>query len=42
MTKSVTKIQDKDTLKRLSVVQSTEDPTKFGVVLLNPDGSRIR
>lgn len=42
MTKSATRIQDKDTQKRLSVVQSTEDPTKYGVVLLNPDGSRIR
>jgi len=42
MTKSATRIQDKDTQKRASVVQSTEDPTKYGVVLLNPDGSRIR
>lgn len=42
MTKSVTKIQDKDSLKRLSVVRSTEDPTKYGIVILNPDGSRIR
>lgn len=42
MTKSVTKIQDKDSRKRLSVVQSTEDPTKYGVVILNPDGSKIR
>lgn len=42
MTKSVTKIQDKDTTRRLSVVRSTEDPTKYGVVILNPDGSRIR
>ena len=29
MTKSATRIQDKDTQKRLSVVQSTEDPTKY-------------
>ena len=42
MTKSVTKIQDKDTKRRLSVVRSTEDPTKYWVVILNPDGSRIR
>lgn len=42
MTKSVTKIQDKDTTRRLSVVRSTEDPTKYWVVILNPDGSRIR
>lgn len=42
MTKSATRIQDKDTQKRLSVVQSTEDPTKYWVVILNPDGSRIR
>ena len=42
MTKSVTKIQDKDTRKRLSVVRSTEDPTKYGVVILNPDGSKIK
>lgn len=42
MTKSATRIQDKDTQKRASVVQSTEDPTKYGVVLLNPDGSRIK
>ena len=42
MTKSVTKIQDKDTRKRLSVVQSQEDPTKYGVVILNPDGSKIK
>lgn len=42
MTKSVTKIQDKDTTRRLSVVRSTEDPTKYGVVILNPDGSKIR
>lgn len=42
MTKSATRIQDKDTQKRLSVVQSTEDPTKYWVVILNPDGSKIR
>lgn len=42
MTKSVTKIQDKDSLKRLSVVRSTEDPTKYWIVILNPDGSKIR
>jgi hypothetical protein len=42
MTKSVTKIQDKDTRKRLSVVRSKEDPTKYWVVILNPDWSRIR
>lgn len=42
MTKSVTKIQDKDTTRRLSVVRSTEDPTKYWVVILNPDGSRIK
>lgn len=42
MTKSVTKVQDKDTSKRLSVVRSTEDPTKYWVVILNPDGSKIR
>ena len=41
MTRSVTKIQDKDSSKRLSVVRSVEDPTKFWVVLLNPDWSRI-
>ena len=41
MTKSATRIQDKDTQKRLSVVQSTEDPTKYWVVILNPDGSKI-
>ena len=42
MTKSVTKIQDKDTTRRLSVVRSTEDPTKYWIVILNPDGSKIR
>lgn len=42
MTKSVTKIQDKNTLRRLSVVRSTEDPTKYWIVILNPDGSKIR
>ena len=42
MTKSVTKIQDKDTNKRLSVVRSKEDPTKYGVVILNPDWSMIK
>lgn len=42
MTKSVTKIQDKDSTRRLSVVRSTEDPTKYWVVILNPDGSKIR
>ena len=42
MTKSVTKVQDKDTNKRLSVVRSKEDPTKYWVVILNPDGSQIR
>lgn len=41
MTKSVTKIQDKDTNKRLSVVRSKEDPTKYWVVILNPDWSKI-
>lgn len=41
MTKSATRIQDKDTQKRLSVVQSTEDPTKFWIVILNPDGSPV-
>lgn len=42
MTKSVTKIQDKDTRKRLSVVRSKEDPTKYWVVILNPDWSKIK
>ena len=42
MTKSVTKVQDRETTRRLSVVRSTEDPTKYWVVILNPDGSRIR
>ena len=42
MTKSVTKVQDKDTSKRLSVVRSTDDPTKYWVVILNPDGSKIK
>ena len=42
MTKSVTKVQDKDTNKRLSVVRSTDDPTKYWVVILNPDGSKIK
>lgn len=42
MTKSATRIQDKDTMRKLSVVQSTEDPTKYWVVILNPDGSKIR
>ena len=42
MTKSATRIQDKDSQRRLSVVQSTEDPTKYWVVILNPDGSKIR
>ena len=42
MTKSATRIQDKDSQKRLSVVRSTEDPTKYWVVILNPDGSKIR
>ena len=42
MTKSATRIQDKDTNKRVSVVQSTEDPTKYWVVILNPDGTPIR
>ena len=41
MTKSATRIQDKDTQKRLSVVQSTADPSKYWIVILNPDGSRI-
>ena len=42
MTKSVTKIQDKDTQKRLSVVRSTADPTKYWIVILNPDGTPIQ
>ena len=42
MTKSATRIQDKDTQKRLSVVQSTDDPTKYGIVILNPDGTPIQ
>lgn len=42
MTKSVTKVQDKDSNKRLSVVRSVEDPTKYWIVILNPDGSKIR
>lgn len=42
MTKSVTKIQDKDSRKRLSVVRSTEDPTKYWIVIVNPDGSKIK
>lgn len=42
MTKSVTKVQDKDTNKRLSVVRSKDDPTKYWVVILNPDGSKIK
>ena len=42
MTKSVTKVQDKDTNKRLSVVRSTDDPTKYWVVILNPDGTKIK
>ena len=42
MTKSVTKIQDKDSRKRLSVVRSKEDPTKYWVVILNPDWSQIK
>ena len=41
MTISTVKIQDKDTQKKLSVVQSTDDPTKWWVVILNPDGSAI-
>ena len=41
MTKSVTKIQDKDTNKRLSVVRSTADPTKYWIVVLNPDGTPL-
>ena len=41
MTVSTVKIQDKDTQKRLSVVQSKDDPTKWWVVILNPDGSPI-
>lgn len=41
MTISTVKIQDKDSHKKLSVVQSTEDPTKWWVVILNPDGSPI-
>lgn len=42
MTKSATRIQDKDTQRRLSVVQSTEDPTKFWIVILNPDGTPVQ
>ena len=42
MTKSATRIQDKDTQKRVSVVQSKEDPSKYWVVILNPDGTPIR
>lgn len=41
MTKSATRIQDKDSLRRLSVVQSTDDPTKFWIVILNPDWTPI-
>ncbi len=42
MTKSATRIQDKDTQRRLSVVQSTEDPTKYWIVILNPDGTPVQ
>ena len=41
MWKSVTKIQDKDTWKKVSIVESKDVPWKYGIVLLNPDGSKI-
>lgn len=38
---SAVRIQDKDWKKKLSVVRSTSDPTKYWLVLVNPDWSKI-
>lgn len=38
---SAVRVQDKDTWKKLSVIESKEIPWKYWLVLVNPDGSRI-
>ena len=38
---SAIRVQDKDTWKKLSVIESKEIPWKYWLVLVNPDGSRI-
>lgn len=39
---SAIRVQDKDTWRKLSVVESTECPWKFWLVLVNPDWSKIK
>ena len=38
---SAVRVQDKDTWKKLSVIESKEIPWKYWLVLVNPDGSKI-